>query len=59
MKPHRSVQETDEDRVLVGDCAELTVKIHRDGPVKVYLPLGEVVQEIIDHFQRIEGGKKA
>jgi hypothetical protein len=31
---------------------DLITGIHGDDPVKVYEELGEVVQEVIDHFQQ-------
>lgn len=56
MKPidtyHRWVEWSDEDQVYIGKCPDLITGIHGDDPVKVYKELGEVVQEVIDHFQR-------
>jgi hypothetical protein len=57
MKPideyHRWVEWSDEDQVYIGKCPDLITGIHGDDPVKVFQDLGEVVQEVIDHFQRI------
>ena len=43
---------SDEDQVYIGKCPDLVTGIHGDDPVKVYEELGEVVQEVIDHFQQ-------
>jgi hypothetical protein len=55
MKPidayHRWVEWSDEDQVYVGRCPDLITGIHGDDPVQVYKELGDVVQEVIDHFQ--------
>jgi len=56
MKPideyHRWVEWSDEDKVYIGKCPDLITGIHGDDPVAVYRELGEVVQEVIDHFQQ-------
>ena len=56
MKPidayHRWVQWSDEDQVYTGKCPDLITGIHGDDPVEVYKELGEVVLEVIDHFQK-------
>lgn len=56
MKPidayHRWVEWSDEDQVYIGKCPDLITGIHGDDPVQVYKELGEVVQEVIDHFQQ-------
>jgi hypothetical protein len=56
MKPidayHRWVEWSDEDQVYIGKCPDLITGIHGDDPVEVYKELGEVVQEVIDYFQR-------
>src|SRR4051812_42866539 len=41
-----------EDPVYIGKCPDLITGIHGDDPVQVYKELGEVVQEVIDHFQQ-------
>jgi hypothetical protein len=60
MKPideyHRRVEWSDEDRVYIGKCPDLISGIHGDDPVTVYRELGEVVQEVIDHFE--QSGRK-
>jgi len=62
MKPivdycHR-VQGSDEDRVGVGDCANVASGIHGDDPVRACPAIGDVVQEIIDYFRRTRGNDK-
>ena len=49
---HRWVEWSDQDEVYIGKCPDLISGIHGDDPVKIYKELGEVVQEVIDHFQR-------
>jgi predicted RNase H-like HicB family nuclease len=49
---HRWVEWSEEDQVYIGNCPDLITGIHGDDPVKVYEELGEVVQEVIDHFQQ-------
>jgi hypothetical protein len=39
--------------VYIGKCPDLITGIHGDDPVQVYKELGQVVQEVIDHFQKI------
>ena len=60
MKPidayHRWVEWSDEDQVYIGKCPDLITGIHGDDPVQVYRELGEVVQEVIDHFQLCRAG---
>jgi predicted RNase H-like HicB family nuclease len=48
---HRWVEWSDEDQVYIGRCPDLITGIHGDDPIQVYRELGEVVQEVIDHFQ--------
>ena len=40
------------DQVYLGKCPDLITGIHGDDPVQVYQELGEVLQEVIDHFQK-------
>lgn len=42
----------DEDRIYIGKGPDLITGIHGDDPVQVDKELGEVVQGVIDHFQR-------
>ena len=46
------VEWSDEDQVYIGKCPDLITGIHGDDPVQVFRELGEVVQEVIDHFQQ-------
>ena len=50
---HRWVEWNDEDQVYIGKCPDLISGIHGDDPVQVYKDLGEALQEVIDHFQRV------
>jgi hypothetical protein len=50
---HRWVEWSDEDQVYIDKCPGLISGIHGDDPVEVYKVLGEVIQEVIDHFERI------
>jgi hypothetical protein len=56
MKPideyHRWVEWNDEDQVYIGKCPDLITGIHGDDPVQVYSELNEIVQEVIDEFNR-------
>ncbi len=58
MKPieqyHRWVEWSDADQAYIGMCPDLMTRIHGDDPdpVQVYRELGEVVQEIIEHFDQ-------
>ena len=49
---HRWVEWSEEDQVYIGKCPDLITGIHGDDPVLVYKELGEVVQDVIDHFQQ-------
>ncbi len=55
MKPidqyHRWVEWSEEDNVYVGKCPDLITGIHGDDPVQVYKELGEVIEDVIEHFQ--------
>lgn len=51
-KYHRWVKWSDEDQVYIGKCPDLITGIHGDDPVQVYQELGEVIQEVIDHFHQ-------
>ena len=52
---HRWVEWSDEDRVYIGKCPDLITGIHGDDPVEVLEELQEVVQEVLDHFEK-QGG---
>ncbi len=49
---HRWVEWSEVDQAYLGKCPDLITGIHGDDPDEVYRQLGEVVQEIIDHFER-------
>ncbi len=56
MKPideyHRWVEWSDADQTYIGMCPDLVSGIHGDDPVQVYRELGEVIQQVIDHFDK-------
>ena len=49
---YRWVEWSDEDQVYIGKCPDLITGIHGDDLVQFFKELGEVVQEVIDHFQQ-------
>jgi predicted RNase H-like HicB family nuclease len=49
---HKWVEWSDEDQVYIGKCSDLITGIHGDDPVQVYRDLDEVLEEVIDHFQK-------
>ena len=49
---HRWVEWSDEDQVCIGKCPDLITENHGDDSVRVYIELGEVVQEVIDYFRQ-------
>jgi predicted RNase H-like HicB family nuclease len=49
---HRWVEWSDEDQVYIGKCPDLITGIHGDDPVQVYRELNEVVQEVIEDFEK-------
>jgi hypothetical protein len=49
---HRWVEWNDEDQTYIGKCPDLITGIHGDDPVQVYKELGDLVQEVIDHFEQ-------
>ncbi len=56
MKPidayHKWVEWSKEDQIYTGKCPDLITGIHGDDPVQVYQELGEVIQDVIDHFEK-------
>ena len=50
---HKWVEWSDEDQVYVGKCPDLITGIHGEDPVQVYRELCEVVQDVIEHFQKV------
>ncbi len=55
MKPsdkfHKWVEWSEEDQSYLGKCPDLITGIHGDDPVAVFQELGEVIDEVIAHFQ--------
>jgi hypothetical protein len=49
---HKWVEWSDEDRVYIGKCPDLITGIHGEDPVTLYGELCEVVQDVIDHFNK-------
>ena len=49
---HKWVKWSEVDQVYIGKCPDLITGIHGDDPVQVYQELGEVLEEVIDHFQK-------
>jgi predicted RNase H-like HicB family nuclease len=49
---HKWVEWSEADQVYIGKCPDLITGIHGDDPVQVYQELGEVLEEVIDHFQK-------
>lgn len=49
---HKWVEWSEEDQAYIGKCPDLITGIHGDDPVQVYRELGEVLEEVIDHFQK-------
>ena len=49
---HKWVEWSDEDRVYIGKCPDLITGIHGEDPVTLYGDLCEVVQDVIDHFNK-------
>ena len=56
MKPrdryHRWVEWSEDDQAYIGKCPDLITGIHGDDPVEVYRELGEVLDEVIEHFAK-------
>ena len=53
---HRQVEERDDDQVCVGGSADLATATRSDDRLEAYPKLGEVIEEVIEHFRRA-GGK--
>jgi predicted RNase H-like HicB family nuclease len=49
---HKWVEWNEEDNVYVGKCPDLITGIHGDDPIQLYTELNEVVEEVIDYFQK-------
>ncbi len=49
---HRWVEWSEVDQVYIGKCPDLITGIHGDDPVQVYQELGEVLEEVVDQFEK-------
>ena len=49
---HKWVEWSDEDQTYIGKCPDLITGIHGDEPVRLYSELCDVVEDVINHFQR-------
>lgn len=49
---HKWVEWSDQDQVYIGKCPDLITGIHGEDPVVLYSELCEVVQDVIDHFNK-------
>ncbi len=56
MKPvdqfHKWVEWSEEDQVYIGRCPDLITGIHGDDPVQVFRELGDVLDEVIEHYHK-------
>ena len=48
---HKWVEWSEEDQAYIGKCPDLITGIHGDDPVQVFQDLGEVLEDVIRHFQ--------
>ncbi len=49
---HKWVEWSEADQVYIGKCPDLITGIHGEDPVQIYRELGEVLEDVIDHFQQ-------
>ena len=49
---HKWVEWNSKDGVYIGNCPDLITGIHGKDPVKLYQELCEVVEEVIQHFEK-------
>jgi len=49
---HKWIECSEEDRVYIGKCPDLTTGIHGEDPLAVYRDLCEVVDDVIGHFEK-------
>jgi hypothetical protein len=49
---HKWVEWSSKDGVYIGHCPDLITGIRGKDPIKLYEELCEVVDEIIDHFEK-------
>jgi hypothetical protein len=50
-KYHKWVEWSQEDQTYIGRCPDVITGIHGDDPIKLYVELHEVVQEVLDYLQ--------
>jgi hypothetical protein len=53
---YRGVEGGESDHVCIGGSSDLATSTRSEDPLDVYPKLGEVVQEVLEHFRRT-GGK--
>ena len=49
---HKWVEWSEADRTYLGKCPDLITGIHGNDPSALYAQLREVVDEVIEHFER-------
>jgi predicted RNase H-like HicB family nuclease len=49
---HKWVEWSEEDGVYLGKCPDLITGIHGADPIQLYSELNEVIEEVIDYFQK-------
>ena len=49
---HKWVEWSEDDGVYIGKCPDLITGIHGEDPAQVYRELCEVVEEVIEHFEK-------
>ncbi len=49
---HKWVEWNSKDGVYIGNCPDLITGIHGKDPVKLYQELCEVVEDVIQHFEK-------
>lgn len=46
------IEWNEEDAVYIGKCPDVITGIHGSDPIQLYTELNEVVEEVLEHFQR-------
>jgi hypothetical protein len=49
---HKWVEWSEEDHTYIGRCPDLVSGIHGEDPIRLYAELCEVVEEVINHFEK-------
>jgi predicted RNase H-like HicB family nuclease len=49
---HKWVEWSEEEGVYLGKCPDLITGIHGSDPIQLYSELNEVIEEVIDYFQK-------